>query len=56
MVVLIGVDKFRKEMTIPKIYGDIPSLGFLGGVTQNRLIATEQVATEYALQRPERQT
>ena len=51
MVVLIGVDKFRKEMTIPKIYGDIPSLGFLGGVTQNRLIATEQVATEYALQK-----
>ena len=51
MVVLIGVDKFRKEMTIPKIYGDIPSLGFLGGVTQNRLIATEQVATGYALQK-----
>ena len=38
-------------MTIPKIYGDIPSLGFLGGVTQNKLIATEQMATEYALQK-----
>ena len=49
MIVLIGVDKFRRTMTIPKIYQDIPSLGFLGGVTQNKLIATEQMATEYAL-------
>lgn len=51
MIILIGVDKFRRTMTIPKIYEDIPSLGFLGGVTQNRLIATEQMATEYALQK-----
>mgnify|MGYP001176695718 FL=1 len=51
MIVLIGVDKFRRTMTIPKIYSDIPSLGFLGGVTQNKLIATEQMATEYALQK-----
>ena len=51
MIVLLGVDKFRRTMTIPKIYGDIPSLGFLGGVTQNKLIATEQMATEYALQK-----
>lgn len=49
IIVIIGVDKFRKTMTIPKIYEDIPSLGFLGGVTQNKLIATEQMATEYAL-------
>ena len=51
MIVLLGVDKFRRTMTIPKIYGDIPSLGFLCGVTQNKLIATEQMATEYALQK-----
>ena len=51
MIVLLGVDKFRETVTIPEIYGDIPSLGFLGGVTQNRLIATEQMATEYALQK-----
>ena len=51
MIILLGVDKFRRTMTIPKIYGDIPSLGFLGGVTQNKLIATEQMATEYALQK-----
>ncbi len=49
MIVLVGVDKFRKTMTIPEIYKDIPSLGFLGGVTQNKLIQTEQTATEYAL-------
>ena len=49
MIVLLGVEKFRRTMDIPAIYGDIPSLGFLGGVTQNRLIQTEQMATEYAL-------
>jgi len=49
MLVLIGVEKFKKTMTIPKLYGDIPSLGFLGGITQNELIHTEQAATEYAL-------
>lgn len=49
MVVILGVDRFRESLTIPKIYGEVPSLGFLGGVTQNQLIATEQMATEYAL-------
>ncbi|MCI1958730.1 MAG: glucose-6-phosphate isomerase [Clostridia bacterium] len=49
MIVFIGVEKFKKTMTIPKIYGDIPSLGFLGGITQNTLIHTEQMATEYAI-------
>ncbi len=49
MIVLLGVENYRRTMNIPAIYGDIPSLGFLGGVTQNRLIQTEQIATEYAL-------
>ncbi|MGE4214751.1 MAG: glucose-6-phosphate isomerase [Anaerotignaceae bacterium] len=49
IIVLLGVDKFKETITIPKIYGDIPSLGFLGGITQNQLIKTEQMATEYAL-------
>jgi glucose-6-phosphate isomerase len=49
IVVFIGVEKFKRTITIPKIYGDIPSLGFLGGVTQDKLIQTEQMATEYAL-------
>lgn len=49
MIVLMGVDKYKETIEIPKIYQDIPSLGFLGGITQNQLIQTEQMATEYAL-------
>ncbi len=49
MIVILGVEKFKREMDIPAIYGDIPSLGFLGGVSQSKLIQTEQMATEYAL-------
>ncbi len=49
MIVFLGVDRFRGTMAIPEIYQDVPSLGFLGGVTQNQLIATEQMATAYAL-------
>lgn len=49
MIVLIGVDKYKETIQIPKSYQDIPSLGFLGGITQNQLIQTEQMATEYAL-------
>jgi len=51
MIVFMGVDKYKESITIPKIYGDIPSLGFLGGVTQNELIKVEQMSTEYALLR-----
>ena len=49
IVVLMGVEEYRETIEIPKIFGDMPSLGFLGGVTHNQLIQTEQVATEYAL-------
>jgi len=49
IVVFMGVDKYRETITIPKIYGEIKSLGFLGGITQNSLIQVEQMATEYAL-------
>ena len=49
IITFIGVDKFKKSITIPEIYTDIPSLGFLAGVTQDDLIKTEQIATEYAL-------
>ncbi len=49
LVVFLGVEHYKAEIKIPKIYGDIPSLGFLGGVTQNQLIQYEQMATEYAL-------
>ena len=49
MIVFLGVGKFRENITIPKIYGEIPSLGFLGGATHEQLLKTEQMATEYAL-------
>ena len=49
VVVLLGVEEYKTTLTIPKLYQDIPSLGIWGGVTQNQLIQTEQMATEYAL-------
>ena len=49
IIVFIGVDEYRETITIPKTYGGMPSLGFLGGVTHNTLIKTMQDATEYAL-------
>ncbi len=49
IITFIGVDKYKKSITIPEIYQDIPSLGFLAGVTQDDLIKTEQIATEFAL-------
>jgi len=51
IVVFVGVDSYRETITIPKIYGDVKSLGFLGGVTHGELIKVEQTATEYALQK-----
>jgi len=49
IVVFVGVEEYRETITIPSTYTDMPSLGFLGGVTHNRLIQTMQSATEYAL-------
>jgi len=49
IIVLVGVDRYRETITIPRIYGDIKSLGFLGGVTHDELIRVEQIATEFAL-------
>ncbi len=51
IIVLMGVDRYKEEIVIPQIYGDIKSLGFLGGVPQSKLIQVEQMATEYALLR-----
>lgn len=49
MIVFLGVDHYRENITIPKIYQEIPSLGFLGGATHEELIQTEQASTAYAL-------
>ncbi len=49
MIVLMGVDKYKETIQIPESYKEIPSLGFLGGITQKQLIQREKMATEYAL-------
>lgn len=49
IIAFIGVDEYNRSSQIPNVYGEIPSLGFLGGTTQDQLIKTEQMATEYAL-------
>lgn len=54
IIVFLGVDEYRETITIPKTYADMPSLGFLGGITHNQLIKTEQDATEYALTKAKR--
>jgi glucose-6-phosphate isomerase len=51
IVVFLGVEEYREEIKIPKLYAEMPSLGFLGGITHSQLIKTEQIATEYALTR-----
>ena len=49
IIIFLGAENYKKEITIPKIYEEIPSLSFLGGHTHSKLIKTEQLATEYAL-------
>ena len=50
VMVFVGVDRFPRDVSIPKSFGDIPSVGFLGGHSLSELLLAEQAATEYALQ------
>jgi len=54
IVCFIGVENYRETITIPNTYSEMPSLGFLGGITHNDLLKTQQVATEYALTKANR--
>lgn len=49
VITLIGVDNYRKTVTIADGCEDIPSVNFLCGHTMNELITAEMNATEYAL-------
>lgn len=49
IVVFLENERFKKELMIPEVYGDIPEINFLGGHTQNELIKVELNSTEYAL-------
>ena len=54
IIIFLGVENYKREVTIPKAYEEIPSLSFLGGHTHSKLIKTEQLATEYALLKSEK--
>lgn len=49
IITFIRVENYRKTISVPKIFSDMPSLSFLGGITHNQLIQVEQEATEFAL-------
>lgn len=54
VITLIGVENYRKTVTIPNGCEDIPAVNFLCGHTMNELITAEMNATEYALTRSQR--
>ena len=54
VITLIGVDAYRKTVTISDGCADIPAVNFLCGHTMNELISAEMSATEYALTRSHR--
>lgn len=49
IITFISVENYRKTITIPKIFEDMPAVGFLGGATHNELIQVEHYTTERAL-------
>lgn len=49
VITFIGVEKYRKEITIASGCEDFPNVSFLSGHTMNELIQAEQSATEYAV-------
>ncbi len=51
VLTFIAVEKYRDTLAIPVGYEAIPDVAFLGGHTFNELIAAEQSATEYAVQK-----
>lgn len=49
MVTFLRVERFDDPVPIPKSYGDVPSMGYLGGASLEALLNAEQAATEAAL-------
>lgn len=48
-ITFLRVEKFRKDITIPKIYGSIGGISYLGGRKMSELINAEQLATGIAV-------
>ena len=49
IVVFLEVEKYRKNIFVPKIFEDIDGISFLGGISHEDLIRAELKATEFAL-------
>ena len=49
VVSFLEVERFRREVKIPKHHADLASLGYLGGRTLGELIAAERRGTQIAL-------
>lgn len=54
VITLIGVKEFGAETKIPKAYGNIDELGYLGGHSLKELLQAEMLASELALTRNHR--
>ncbi|MBQ9492065.1 MAG: glucose-6-phosphate isomerase [Firmicutes bacterium] len=49
IIVFLKVEKYRKNIFVPKIFEDIDGISFLGGISHEDLIHAELKATEFAL-------
>jgi glucose-6-phosphate isomerase len=49
VVTFLEVERFRRDVKIPRLHADLASLGYLGGRTLGELIAAERRGTEVAL-------
>jgi glucose-6-phosphate isomerase len=49
VVTFLEVESFRKDIRIPRLHKDLPSLAYLGGKTLGQLLAAERRGTEAAL-------
>ncbi len=54
VITIIGVDKYRSEVTISQGCEEYPDVNFLCNNTMNALIKAEMLATEYALTKNQR--
>jgi glucose-6-phosphate isomerase len=49
VVTFLGVERFRRDIKLPRRHADLASLGYLGGATLGRLLDAERRGTESAL-------
>jgi glucose-6-phosphate isomerase len=54
LISLIGVDRYRAEVKVESVPGEIPELDYLQGAELGQLLQREQVATAWALKQAQR--